>query len=106
MYQKPDRQGGQLSRNSRAVHYAHPALADACASDTKTRPDTTSGRVILSMIRSLTLPVLRLSGERRAAAAASCRVRILEREAGAHDVRDVIDLDSVQVLRAEHIDEQ
>ena len=47
-----------------------------------------------------------LRRERRAAAATSRRVWILEGKAGAHHVRHVIDFDAVQILRAEHIDEQ
>src|ERR1041385_1123270 len=46
----------------------------------------------------------RLGGERGTAPATAGSVRILEREAGAHDAAHVIDLDAVQILRAEHID--
>src|SRR5215208_2116224 len=47
----------------------------------------------------------RLRRERGAAAAAARRVRVLEGEARAHDVRHVVYLDAVQVLHAEHVDE-
>src|SRR4051812_29328942 len=46
-----------------------------------------------------------LSRERSAAAAAARRVRVLEGEARAHDVRHVVNLDAVEVLRAEHVHE-
>lgn len=48
--------------------------------------------------------VVSLGGKRRAAAAAAGGVRILKRKAGTHHARNVVNLDAVQVLRAEHID--
>jgi len=44
--------------------------------------------------------------ERRAAAASFPSSSILERETETHYVLDIVDFDSVQILRAEHIDEQ
>src|SRR5215468_9626136 len=46
-----------------------------------------------------------LSGERTAAPASAGGVRIIEGEARTHDAVDVIDLNALQVLRAEHVDE-
>ena len=45
-----------------------------------------------------------LGGKRSTAPATAGGIRILEREAGAHDAAHVIDLDAVQILSAEHID--
>src|ERR1041385_4641635 len=45
-----------------------------------------------------------LRGERRTTATAAGRVRVLESETGTHNTGDVIDLNSVEVLGAEHID--
>src|SRR5690242_15569265 len=44
-----------------------------------------------------------LGGERRAAAATASGVGILERKARTHHARHVVDLDAIQVLRAEHV---
>ena len=46
-----------------------------------------------------------LRGKRRAAAATAGGVRILERKTGTHYAGHVVDLDAVQVLRAEHVNE-
>src|SRR5690349_17144928 len=91
-----------LTRQAGSLSYSHK----------QTRPDTeVSGRVKvvskrLVLIRSLSLPVLTLGGERRAAAAAAGCIRVLEGETRTHDVGDIVDFHAVQVLRAEHIDEQ
>src|SRR5690242_468600 len=45
-----------------------------------------------------------LRGERSTAATAACRVRVLESKTGTHNTGDVIDLNSIEVLGAEHID--
>src|SRR5215213_3408328 len=45
-----------------------------------------------------------LGGEGCTAPATAGGIRILEREAGTHDAAHVVDLDSVQILRAEHVD--
>src|SRR5688572_23492405 len=44
-------------------------------------------------------------GERAAATAAAGRVRVVEREPGAHHRRNVVDLHAVEVLGTERIDE-
>ena len=44
--------------------------------------------------------------ERRAAPTASGRIRVREGEARSHHVGDIINLDAIQILRAEHVDEQ
>src|SRR5215475_11891207 len=46
-----------------------------------------------------------LNGKGAAAPTSAAGVRIVEGEAGTHDAVDVIDLDVLQVLRAEHVDE-
>src|SRR5687767_7324231 len=44
-----------------------------------------------------------LCGKRSAAPATTCGVRILESKAGTHHTAHVVDLDTIQVLRAEHV---
>ena len=67
---------------------------------------TESGRASLLKPRGCAFFRNLLRRERRATAAASRRVRIREGETGTHDVGDVINLDTIQILRAEHVDEQ
>ena len=47
-----------------------------------------------------------LRRKRRAATAATGRVRIRKREARTHYAGDVIDFDAIQILTAEHVDEK
>lgn len=52
------------------------------------------------------MPAYKLRRKRRAATAATSRIRVRKCESRSHDASNVIDLDTVQVLTAKHIDEE